>query len=177
MKLIMISSIICFALSAQAQYRHPRNRHIETISVRGQGYFPDALTATGICLANGGRQAIGFTQWRQAGDKIEGMRSYDGSAFFSTTVWRGGMAIDTVNCLMSYYPRPAGISVRGQGYFPDELTAQGVCVANGYYRTVGFTQWKQAGDKIEGMRSFDGSAFFSTTVWRGGMALDVVNCE
>ncbi len=75
-------------------------------------------------------------------------------------------------------PGPSvAVSVKGQGYFPDLLTAQGVCVSQGYSRAVGYTQWQQAGNKIQGLRSYNGSAFFQSHIWYGGMALDIVNCQ
>lgn len=69
-----------------------------TVSVKGQGYFPDQLTANGVCLSKGFRQAVGSTQWKQAGAKIEGLRSFDGSAFFQSHIWYSGMALDNVLC-------------------------------------------------------------------------------
>lgn len=170
MRLSLFISTVLLALSATAD-----EGFMQVISVKGQGYYPDRMTAQGVCAANGYAGAVGFTQWRQAGDKIQGLRSYDGSAYFQSATWRGGMALDTVNC--SQNPRPSNVSVKGQGYYPDRLTAHGVCIANGFYQAVGFTQWRQAGDKIEGLRSFDGSAFFQSHIWRGGMALDIVNCN
>lgn len=75
-------------------------------------------------------------------------------------------------------PMPAyEVDVRNQGYYPDQLTAQGVCVANGGSIAVGFTQHKQAGNIIEGKRSFDGSAFFRPHVFGGGYSLDRVSCQ
>ncbi len=170
MRLSLFISTILLAMSASAT-----ENFNQVINVQGQGYFPDRLTALGICVANSYPSVAGFTQWRQAGDKIQGLRSFDGSAFFQSHIWRGGMALATVTCVQN--PSPTTLSVKGQGYYPDRLTAHGLCVANGFFQAVGYTQWRQAGDKIEGLRSFDGSAFFQSHVWRGGMALDTVSCQ
>ncbi len=75
-------------------------------------------------------------------------------------------------------PRPAFVvDVINQGYFPDQLTAQGVCIINRGSLAVGFTQHKQAGNVIEGKRSPDGSGFFRPHVWGGGYSLDKVTCQ
>ncbi len=181
MRMLLLVTILSLSVDAFAQ-RFPRRgpgpgRGI-VVSVRGQGYFPDHATANGVCISKGYGDAVGYTQWRQAGDQIQGMRSYDGSAFFQSHVWRGGMALDEVSCRYRGGQGPsAQISVRGQGYYPDDLTAQAICVFNRYRGTTGFTQWQQAGDQIEGQRSYDGRPYFSRAVWRGGMAIDVVNCQ
>ncbi|MDZ4660661.1 MAG: hypothetical protein SGJ18_03485 [Pseudomonadota bacterium] len=78
------------------------------------------------------------------------------------------------------YPHPGPsriVNVKGQGYYPDQLTAQGICLANNLYRAVGFTTWRQAGAALEGKRSFDGSAFFHVDKWYTGIAIDTVNCQ
>lgn len=78
-------------------------------------------------------------------------------------------------------PQPGptvSITVRGlDTYYPDSLTAQGLCVSKGYSRAVGMTDWKQAGNQIAGKRSYDGSAFFSSHTWLGGRAIDTVQCQ
>ncbi len=69
------------------------------------------------------------------------------------------------------------IDVKGQSYHPDELTAQGICIANGMSRSVGSNSWRQAGATIEGKRSFDGSANFQVHKWYTGIALENVTCQ
>lgn len=165
MKKIIFSFILLFAANVFAN---------QTINVQGSGYYPDRNTADGVCAFRNLGHAVGYTQWRQAGDVIEGLRSYDGRPYFQREVWRGGMALATVTCS---YGGPISISVRNQGYFPDFLTARAVCVQRGMVETVGYTQYRQAGDVIEGLRSYDGRPFFQRAVWRGGMSLDVVNCQ
>ncbi len=165
MKKIIFSFILLFTANVFAN---------QTINVQGAGYFPDRLTADAVCTFKGMGYSVGYTLWRQAGDVIEGLRSYDGRPYFSREVWRGGMALATVNCSGG---GPISISVRNQGYFPDFLTARAVCAFRGMSDAVGFSQYRQAGDVIEGLRSFDGRPYFSREVWRGGMSLDVVNCQ
>lgn len=192
MRLLVLTSMLALSLVASAEHRgRPHGRfggggdfgghggrgagQVVQISVKGQGYYPDRYTADAICRYNNHYEAVGFTQWRQAGNKIQGLRSYDGRPFFQTEIWYGGMAIDMVSCLSS--AQPTNINVRGQGYYPDEMTATAVCRLNGLWRTTGYTQWKQAGNKIQGQRSYDGRPFFQSEIWYGGMALDMVQCN
>ncbi|OQW53435.1 MAG: hypothetical protein A4S09_07485 [Proteobacteria bacterium SG_bin7] len=165
MKKIILSFVLLFAADVFAN---------QTINVQGAGYYPDHYTADAVCAFRNLGRANGYTLWRQAGDVIEGLRSFDGRPYFQREVWRGGMALATVNCS---YGGPISISVRNQGYYPDFLTARAVCVFKGMSDAVGFTQFRQAGDVIEGMRSFDGRPYFQREVWRGGMSLDAVNCR
>ena len=175
MKILILAAILSFSVDSFAQ-RFPGRGVV--VNVRGAGYYPDHSTANGVCFLRGYGETMGFTQWRQAGDKIQGMRSYDGSAFFQTHVWGGGMALDQVRCrIRGGLGHQARVNLHGQSYYPDELTAQAICVFNGYWGTTGFTQWQQAGDIIEGQRSYNGRPYFSRHVWRGGMAIDVVNCQ
>jgi hypothetical protein len=169
MKHLVSILVFGFALAAMAD-----EGFVQQISVRGQGYYPDRITADAVCFMNGIPASNGFTQWRQAGNKIEGLRSYDGRNF-SRDKWGGGMALDTVSC--SQRRQPTQVSVRGQSYYPDRYTAQAICSFNGYYQEAGYTQWKQAGDKIEGQRSYDGRPYFQTEIWYGGYALDTVICQ
>lgn len=151
---------------------HPGN--VVQVNVKGHGYYPNELTAHAICLLKGHSDSVGFTQWRQAGDVIQGQISRDGRPYFESIVWRGGMAIDTVTCRP--VQQPVNISVRGAGYYPNELTAHAICLLKGYSQSLGFTQWRQAGDVIQGQYSRDGRPYFETLVWRGGMAIDTVTC-
>ncbi|MDZ4660436.1 MAG: hypothetical protein SGJ18_02335 [Pseudomonadota bacterium] len=175
MKIFLISSILSFSLGALADFSD-FDRYTQNINVRGQGYYPDQLTADAVCRLNGLEFSAGYTQWRQAGDRIQGLRSYDGRPYFQSATWGGGMALEVVSC-MDGRRQPTSINVRGQGYYPDQLTAHAICLFNGYYRTAGYTQWRQAGDRIQGLRSYDGRPYFQSAIWGGGMALDVVNCQ
>ncbi len=180
MKFILMSFLTLVSFNVFADHwPDDRGRYddIVNVNVRGQGYFPDQLTADAVCRLHGHSQSAGFTQWKQAGNRIQGQRSYDGRPYFQSEVWNGGMALDSVNCWLGGRRQPTMISVRGQGYYPDEPTANAICLFNGFRRTVGFTQWKQAGDRIEGLRSYDGRPYFQTAIWGGGMALDSVNCR
>lgn len=69
------------------------------------------------------------------------------------------------------------ISVKGHGYYPSELTAHAICILNGYSGAMGFTQWRQAGNIIQGQYSRDGRPYFETLVWSGGMAINEVTCR
>lgn len=76
-------------------------------------------------------------------------------------------------------PRPATV-VNPPGdalYSPDQLTAQGICVLNGFREQVGYTQSKVAGNKIDGKNSVDGRAAFYPHRWFGGNALTTVSCR
>ena len=155
----------------------------EYISVQGQSFFPDQRTAQAICRYNRAGDVVEYTQSRQAGDRIDGKRSFDGRPNFQRYTWGGGMSLDLVTCSGdSYgggYPpyQPAQISVSRQLFYPDQTTAQAICDLNGYQQQVGFTTERVAGDRIDGKRSFDGRPNFQPYTWGGGNDLESVFCR
>lgn len=185
MKSLVIVSIVCFSMVASAQFRrHNRNRPAPQppqslqqtvhVDVRGQSYFPDEYTARAICLLNNHVDVYTFTQFKQAGNIIEGRQSPDGRPFFQVSRWGGGYALDTVVCFSR--PTPITFSVRGQSYSPDQMTALALCARQGKSQLVTFDQFKQAGNAIEGQKSYDGRTF-SVVKFYGGYSIDTVTCQ
>jgi hypothetical protein len=190
MKAILGLSLVLALVSLDAmagwgrddRYR-PAPRY-EYISVRAQSYFPDMMTAQAICRLNRVGDAVTFTQYKQAGDRIDGKRSFDGRPNFLPETWGGGMSLDVITCSGGYGGGGPGgggqsvtISVSRQLFYPDQMTAQAICTLNGYYRAVGFTSEKVAGDKIDGKRSFDGRPNFLPATWHGGNDIENVFCR
>ncbi|OQW48212.1 MAG: hypothetical protein A4S09_13970 [Proteobacteria bacterium SG_bin7] len=160
------------------------------------GFHPSLGTAHALCKRKGYNRSVGFTQFKQAGDKIGGQYSPDGTTL-QPFDWGGGMAIATISCTSQVaqqpvpqsrpsqpvpVPQPAPspngvvkVNING-GYYPDENTAHALCRMKGYDSSVGFTQFRQAGNWIRGQISYDGRPFFDTYDWSGGMAIAVVSC-
>lgn len=190
MRMLLGAALLLLSSVAAAQYgggrggrgggrdfgRGPHQPYIVAVSVRGQSYYPDNLTAEAVCRLNGKGPLAGLTQIKQAGDRIDGQRSIDGRPQFSPVAWRGGMALDVVTCYDNHMRRDPIVIAAGGLFHPDQMTAQAICVSRGFYRENGFSQSKVAGNRIDGQRSYDGRPYFMPATWYGGMAISTVSC-
>ncbi|OQW48583.1 MAG: hypothetical protein A4S09_04075 [Proteobacteria bacterium SG_bin7] len=178
-------------LRAQHRFENPENMELESVLVTAKSMHGNGQVELLINGRSSGVYTIGgrpFDYNNPSEYTFDNVNLYN-SQRFSQGSWqldlRGFNRVRRVVLnvrdrviLPPMPPRlPFLVDVKNQGYYPDQLTAQGLCIANGGSIVVGFTQHKQAGNIIEGKRSPDGFAFFKPHIWGGGYSIDKVTCQ